>query len=224
MTGRPGAERLRCLPAAGPPTAESDPDANRPGAAGAEPHPMQRVTRQIAFEPGGWTPERAAKIATLFDGMADEWSRRDSADRAGAVLDALQRAEVHGSRCLELGSGTGATTSVLAERFDVVMAVDLSVEMLRRAPDAAGTRVWADASRLPVPAGSIDVAVLVNMFLFPEELRRVLRPTGTVVWVSSAGHRTPIHLEAADVLDALGPAWHGVAGQWGAATWCVARR
>lgn len=116
-----------------------------PGVEQAANHPMREVTRQIAFEPGGWTPGRADKVAALFDGLAAEWNQ-------------------------------------------------------------------------------LDVAVLINMFLFRAELARVLRPNGVIVWISSIGDRTPIYLSAEDLLTALGPAWQGVASSCGEATWCVARR
>src|SRR5581483_8962320 len=113
---------------------------------GSEDHPMRKVTRQVAFDPGGWTGERRGKVETLFD--------------------ALARGEVGGRVCLELGSGTGIATPWLAERFSLVLAVELSAGMLELAPAGVGTRMRADGSRLPLRDGSIDAAVLVNMFLF----------------------------------------------------------
>ncbi len=199
--------------------------AEGPSAEQAVNHPMREVTRQIAFEPGGWTPERAAKVAALFDGLAPEWNQRVGPGRLDAVADALDRGGVRpGGRCLELGSGTGFASGLLAERFEVVAAIDLSMEMLRRAPSGPAQRLAADGAALPLADGTVDVAVLVNMFLFRAELQRVLRPDGVIVWISSIGDRTPIYLPAGDLLEALGPAWHGVASSCGEATWCVARR
>ncbi|MFN0026238.1 MAG: class I SAM-dependent methyltransferase [Acidimicrobiales bacterium] len=199
--------------------------ADGPSGEEAKTHPMRAVTRQIAFEPDGWTPERAAKVTELFNGLAPEWNQRVGTGRLNAVADALDRGAVPGGgRCLELGSGTGFASGLLAERFAVVAAVDLSMEMLRRAPTGPAPRLLADGSRLPFRDHSVDVAVLVNMFLFRQELERVLSPAGVVVWVSSIGDRTPIYLSADDLLEALGPAWHGVASSCGEATWCVARR
>lgn len=219
MTDRvDAAARLRELPARAVP----DPDA--PTDQDGSLSPIRAVTRQIAFDPGGWTPQRAAKIAELFDGLAPQWGERSGPQRRAALTDALERGEVHASVCVEVGSGTGTFTEVLARRFETVLAVDLSPEMLRRAPATVGTRLWADAARLPLGDGSVDAVVLVNMFLFADELARVLRPGGAVVWVSSLGPRTPIYLAPVEVLEALGPGWSGVASAWGEATWCVARR
>lgn len=186
-------------------------------------HPMRHVTRQVAFEPDGWTPARAAKVAALFDGLAPQWHTRLTEGRVETVADALDRGGVTGTSCVELGSGTGFATASLAARFDVVVACDLSSAMLRLAPPVA-PRVQADAARLPLRDGVADVVTLVNMLLFPSEVDRVLAPGGAVVWVNSLGDRTPIHLPAPDVLAALGPGWTGVASGYGRGTWCVARR
>lgn len=191
-----------------------------------ENHPMRQVTRQVAFDPGGWTPERAAKVTALFDDLAAEWHTRDLPSRFDALDDALDRGGPYpdGARVVELGSGTGLATGRIAARFGPVLAMDLAWEMLRRAPSALGPRVQADAAALPVPDGSVDVAVLVNALLFPLELDRVLAPAGALVWVSSIGDQTPIYLSAADVELAMPGSWDGVAATAGWGTWCVLRR
>lgn len=212
--------RLTRLPGVGDPTAH----ATGPSLEDVADHPMRRATREIAFDPGGWTPQRAAEVAALFDGLAPEWDQRIRGERRDAVLDALERGEVAGRTCLELGSGTGFATALLAERFATVLASDLSIEMLRRAPAGAGTRVWADSSRLPVRDGGADAVVLINMFLFRAEVERVLRPGGALVWISSIGARTPIRLAPDELLDALGDGWQAVSSSCGEAVWTVARR
>ncbi len=186
-------------------------------------HPMRTVVRQVAFEPDGWTPERARKVEALFDGLAPEWHTRMGPDRLGALSDALDRGGVTGRVCLELGSGTGFATPILAGRFATVVAMDLSAEMLALAPSVS-PRARVDASKLPVRSASADVIVLVNMLLFPVEMARVLAPAGALVWVNTSGPATPIHLPAADVIAALGEGWSGVSSSAGAGTWCVARR
>src|SRR5690606_13961517 len=98
-----------------------------------------------------------------------------------------------------------------AERFDRVLAVDLAMAMLQRAAEAPGQRVRADCCELPVPDGSVDAVVLVNMLLFPAEVDRVLAPGGCVVWVNSSGESTPIHLRPEEVAAALPGDWAGVA-------------
>ena len=125
------------------------------------------------------------------------------------------------STCVEIGSGTGFATGLLAERFPMVLAVDLSAAMLARAPRGPGHRVRADAAHLPVADRSVDVAVLVNALLFPTELCRVLESHAVVVWVNTSGDQTPIHLPADDVAAALPGDWDGVASTAGSGTWCV---
>jgi SAM-dependent methyltransferase len=199
---------------------EDPPRPNRPEAAD---HPMRAVTRQIALEPGGWTPERRAKVAALFDGLAAEWAERlADPQRTAALEDAYERGGILGGGvCLEVGSGTGANTPSLEARHDQVVALDLSFEMLRRAP---GTRVQADAGASPLRAGSVDVAVLVNAFLFGGEIDRLLAPGGLLVWVNTAGDQTPIHLAADEVERALPGAWDGLASDAGWGSWSVWRR
>lgn len=211
---------LRHLPVVVP----TDPD--QPPFAGPD-HPMRKVTQQIAFEPEGWTDERRSKVAALFDELAPVWHERDAANRHDALSDALERGGPFAPGvCVELGSGVGAFTADLTARFADVVAVDLSFEMLRRAPSQAAPRVQADSGRLPLVDGSVGVAVLVNMFLFPAELSRVVAPDGVIVWVSALGDQTPIYLDAESVSRALAPfgPWEGVASAAGWGTWSVFRR
>ncbi len=185
---------------------------------------MRRVTREVAFDPDGWGPERQAEVEELFDGLADEWHTRDVPGRYDALQDALDRGDIPPGPALELGSGTGLSTPMLAERFDHLVAFDLSLEMLRLAPADAAPRVQADSARLPLADGALAVALVINMLLFPTELDRVLSPDGVLVWVNTSGARTPIYLPADDVVAAMGEGWTGVASEAGTGTWCVARR
>jgi SAM-dependent methyltransferase len=199
-------------------------DTPRPDVGGGPDHPMRIVTHETAFSPASWTPERVAKIAALFDSMASTWSGRDGPDRHLALLDALTRGgPVPSGPCLEVGAGTGDATPFLREQFGHVIALDLSREMLRHTPPL-GSRVQADSSRLPVRTASAAIVALVNMLLFPAEVDRVLAPDGALLWVSTLGDGTPIHLPPADVLAALPGTWDGVSADAGWGTWLVARR
>lgn len=187
-------------------------------------HPMRAVTRQVAFEPDGWTPERRAKVAALFDDLAGDWHTREVPGRYEPLHDALERGGVPTDRpTLELGSGTGLATPLLAGHFERLVALDLSAGMLALAPDLA-PRVRGDSSVLPFPDGALGAVVAINMLLFPAEMDRVLAPDGVLVWINTSGDRTPIHLPADDVVAALPGAWSGRAGEAGNGTWCVARR
>jgi len=77
---------------------------------------------------------------------------------------------------------------------------------------------------LPVRDSSADAVVLVNAFLFPAEVDRVLSRDGALVWVNSSGPQTPIFLPAEDLVAALPGTWIATASQAGEGTWCVLRR
>jgi SAM-dependent methyltransferase len=204
------------------------PDGDPPAGLNAD-HPMRVVTRAVAFDPDGWTERRRAEVAELFDRLADEWHTRDAPGREAPLLDALERgigAAPPAERrvAIDIGAGTGIYTRHLAERFGPLVSLDLSGEMLRRAPRAPALRVQGDASALPMADGSVDVLVLANAFLFPSEVHRALAPAGVVVWVNSRGSDTPIHLTAEEVdaaLGAVGAPWSGVASTAGWGTWSV---
>lgn len=186
--------------------------------------PMQDLTRAIARGDRAWTPERKEQIAALFDSLAPGWKERDAAARHDALRDALARGGPFPSGwCLEVGSGTGNATSDLRAAFDDVASFDLSLEMLRLA-DASTARVRSDASTLPVRAGRAAVVALVNMFLFPDEVVRVLADDGVLLWVSTNGDETPIYLPPSDVVAALPGEWTAVTSQAGWGTWLTARR
>ncbi len=185
---------------------------------------IREVTRQAAFDPASWTPERAARVAELFDGLASEWHTRRNETRTEPLKDALERGAVPDGVCVEVGSGTGFGTRHLRERFGSVVAIDLSMEMLRRAPADAGYRVCADGAALPLADGAARSIVLENALLFPSEIDRVLAPDGALVWVSSNGDRTPIYLPAEDVAAVLPGHWEGRTAEAGWGSWCVLSR
>src|SRR4029078_10960834 len=100
--------------------------------------------------------------------------------------------------------------------FAGVVSLALPRGILRLA-DAGGRRVQADASTLPLRTRSASVVALVNMFLFPAEIARVLADDGVVVWVSTNGDATPIYLAPGDVMRALPGTWQGITADagWG---------
>jgi SAM-dependent methyltransferase len=195
-------------------------------------HPMRLVTRESAFSPEAWTPQRRQEVGAMFDDLAAEWHTRDLPGRTEQLEDACDRGLPAAGwtppprrvTCLEVGSGTGLFTQVLTDRFEQVVAVDLAFEMLRIAPAELAPRVQADAAQLPLADRSVELAVLVNALLFPAEVDRILAPGGAVVWVNSRGSGTPIHLPIEDVADALPGDWSGAASAAGEGTWGVVVR
>ncbi len=193
-------------------------------------HPMRVMTRRAAgLEGRPWDLAARREVGALFDSLAPEWHTRSSPERTRVVLDALDRGEVGGAApgtgtALEIGSGIGAYSGLLGARLGRVLAVDLSMEMLRLAVDEPGLRIRADSCRLPVADGAVDAVVCINMLLFPDEVDRVLAPGGCLVWVNSSGESTPIHLLPEEVAAALPGTWTGVASRAGAGLWAVLRR
>lgn len=199
-------------------------EGHEPTSQGNEDHPMRLMTRRAAglVEPP-WDDDSAREVGAFFDSLAPEWHTRSSPERAAVVRDAIERGDVGGGTVVEVGSGISAYTPMLLARFERVLACDLAFEMLRLAPDGMPV-AQADASRLPLGDGSADAVVLVNMFLFPDEVDRVLAPDGCVVWVNSSGPSTPIHLRPDEVVAALPGEWTGVTATAGAGLWAVVRR
>lgn len=204
-------------------------EGHTPSGLGSDEHPMRIMTRRAAglLEPS-WDDGAREVVARYFDDLAPDWHTRSGPAREAVVADALERGlgsdRVVGDVCVELGSGIGAYTPLLAARWRRVMATEVSAEMLRRAPASPGLRVLADGARLPLADGVADAIALVNCFLFPAEVDRVLGPDGVVVWVNSSGDQTPIYLPPDDVVAALPGAWEAVASEAGVGLWCVARR
>jgi len=190
---------------------------------------MRLATRRAAgLDEGGWKGDLRDEVKAYFDGMAEEWHTRTSPERSDIVRDVLARGvEATGApdgTAVEVGSGIGSYSTLLASRFRRVVAVDLSLAMLQRAPATPGLRVQADGAALPLGDGSAAAVVLINAFLFPAEVARVLVPDGAIVWVNSSGERTPIYLSPDDLLKALPGEWTGTASQAGDGHWCVLRR
>jgi SAM-dependent methyltransferase len=199
---------------------------HRASGLGSDDHPMRIMTRRAAgLTPGGWDAAARGQVETLFDELSCEWHTRTSPQRTAVVLDALDRGGVAGGGvAIEVGSGIGNYSQLLAERFGTVAAVDLSLAMLRLAPQAPATCIQADAADLPFLASCGDAVVLVNALLFPAEVDRVLARDGSVVWVNSSGDQTPIHLRSEEVAAVLPGEWRGVASRAGQGSWCVLRR
>ena len=187
-------------------------------------HPMRTVTREVGAG-SGWSPERAAFVAGVFDELSEGWHTDHSSGlRLAPLEDALDRGGVGRGRLVEIGCGTGAATERIAALRPVATAVDLSPRMLGHADRSAAPFVRADAEALPFAAGSVDVIVLVNMFLFSQEYARILAPDGQLVWISTMGDETPIYLPPQEVIDLLPGDWTATGSCAGTGLWLVARR
>lgn len=106
------------------------------------------------------------------------WIERRRRARVAACVPAFDRA-------LDVGSEDGDAAGAWEAKGGLAILLDVDPSMLRR---AGGARVAADAARLPVAAGSLDVVVLsavlehvVDPAATLDEAARVLRPGGTIV-------------------------------------------
>lgn len=136
--------------------------------------------------------------------LVDRFVRGDLVGAARAAVVAEQIAEMvgdiahAGARVLEIGSGTAALGSVMAERGAEVVATDVSLAWLvlaRRRLDDAGIEgmqlVACTGDHLPFDTGTFDLVVAADVIEHvPDadamvlESNRVLRPDGAL-WVST---------------------------------------
>lgn len=150
----------------------------------------------------------------------DRVALRRSLDRAAATYDAaaVLQAEVRNrllerlsyvsltpATVLDLGCRTGCGARALAERYPqaAVIALELSVVMLRQASEPPFARICADTARLPLRDASVDL--LFSNLALPwcddldeafREFRRVIRPNG-LVHFTTLGPGTLCELRAA---------------------------
>jgi malonyl-CoA O-methyltransferase len=130
-----------------------------------------------------------------------------------ALLERLELTALEPRVVLDLGAGTGHASRALKRRYPhaQVLAVDWSPAMLRVARTRAAwfrpfARLCADAARLPLPPGSVDL--IFSNFMLPwgdpqrlfAESRRVLAPRGFLTFTTLGP----------DTLQELRAAWAGV--------------
>lgn len=156
------------------------------------------VVRQPAAHPGR-VRRASARAAPHYEEAAvlqREVGRR--------LLERLDLVRLVPRRVLDLGCGTGMQARELARRYAdaTVVGVDLSMEMLRTAPDTRSLlerlrgrygwqRVAADMARLPFADGAFDLAwsnLALEWSARPEavfdEVRRCLRPEGLFMFTT----------------------------------------
>lgn len=124
-----------------------------------------------------------------------------------AGLDADDSADV-----LDVGCGNGLYERLLQERSHQgrMVAIDLSLGMLRAAPD--GWRAQADVQALPLPDSSFGVVLAPHMLYHvpsvaaaAHECRRVLRDDGVFVAVTNGKENIRPYLDLVEA--AVGTGW-----------------
>lgn len=148
-----------------------------------------RLIRALDWRGGLASRHGARGYSRLASRFLGGFHARVAADAAASL------AGVAGVTVLDIGSGPGETALLLARELPEarIVGIDPSVEMLEIARDAAGrsgmaervTFVEAGAERIPLPDGSVDLALSTlssHHWSDPRdafaELGRVLRPGG----------------------------------------------
>jgi SAM-dependent methyltransferase len=186
----------------------------------------QERARRLALRPGTWDRHEAAGMRAGFDAAAAGWEDSRGGYRRPVLADALARGgPFRPGRAVEIASGTGLLTPLIAAVWPQVAAVDLSAGMLARS--AARGRVQADASRLPLASGCVAAVVIGDGPLFAAEAARVMAAGAVLVWSNALGDGAPffvpVEVLAAAMTAAAGRGWDAVCSQahWG--SWAVLR-
>jgi SAM-dependent methyltransferase len=186
----------------------------------------QERARRLAMRPGTWDRQEATAMRAGFDAAATGWDDSRGGYRRPVLVDALARGGPFGpGRAVEIASGTGLLTPLIAEVWPEVVAVDLSGGML--AHSAASCRIQADAARLPLADGCAAAVVIGDGPLFAAEATRVMAAGAVLVWSNALGDGAPFFVPAEIVAEAMmaatGRPWDAVHSQahWG--SWAVFR-
>jgi SAM-dependent methyltransferase len=187
------ASRVVALAAGRPATAPA------PDLAGAA-HPARRLLHALLDGEPGDDDAAVAGLREEYARQAPAWQGWTSAqaDYLAPLVDALERnpdLAAKGTVVVDLGTGTGEALPPLLARGSTVVAIDLVREMVREVPPGPRClRVQADVRRLPLASASVDLVVGLNAVPCWDEMSRVLRLGGRVLWVSSFGPRTPLYV------------------------------
>jgi trans-aconitate methyltransferase len=192
--------------------------------------PLPELTRRLAEQPALW-PKVRESLRQSWNRIAPQWEAHLRPDHLAPLEAALER--VHRCRrALDLGTGTGRGARLLRKRFPdaLVVGVDLAEEMVKEAANQGGKPhiryVAADGATLPFVDGAFELITAVNVFIFWEEVTRLLMPGGAIAVEYSLGEATPIYLPVADVqrhLSGVGE-YEFENGRAGRGIWILARK
>lgn len=160
------------------------------------------VTNVVVRRPGLWRVFRPL-LRFEFERAAPIWDAHRTATRTAPYERALDAISTDVRAALDVGTGTGDGALVLANRFPdaTVVGVDLAPAMLAEAARKLDAELRervsfeeADAAKLPYADASFDLVAHSNMIPFFDEIARVLRPGGYVLFSFSGGADTPIYV------------------------------
>jgi SAM-dependent methyltransferase len=187
----------------------------------------QERARRLAMQPGTWDRQEATAMRAGFDAAAAGWDDSRGSYRRPVLADALARGgPFRPGQAVEIASGTGLRTPLIAAVWPEVVAVDLSGGMRARA--AASGRIQADAARLPLADRCAAAVVIGDGPLFAAEAARVMAAGAVLVWSNALGDGAPFFVPAQVLAGAMtaatGRPWDAVHSQahWG--SWAVLRR
>lgn len=161
--------------------------------------PARSGSHSSGSRSGNAAPE--SQVVAMFDGIAPVYDRLNTvmtlgADRRWRAAAVVATGLEEGGSAIDVACGTGKLSAALADRvgpFGRVLGVDVSAEMIARAQTSHRDLVQLEfrlgnALALPVADGEFDAATIAfglrNLSDFEagfRELRRVVRPGGTVV-------------------------------------------
>jgi len=150
---------------------------------------------------------RRRRVRSVYDEIAGHFSKTRAYPWPEVESFLADRPEQPDSTGLDIGCGNGRHAALLGMVVDRVLALDASRELLAEARDRSADDGWdaallqGDAARLPIAAGSVDVALYVaTLHHLPDretrvrslaELSRVLAPGGRgLVSAWSTAHDT----------------------------------
>ena len=154
-------------------------------------------------------PADTRQVRSMFDAIAPTYDLLNSV-LSGGMHRIWERALVGSvptsptGRCLDLCTGTGALVPRLTRKFQTVVGADISPRMLQVARSRFESLpqvewVEADAQRLPFDDASFDCVTVSygirnvpNLELGLSEMRRVVKPGGTIAILEFGTPRNPL--------------------------------
>lgn len=187
-------------------------------------HPSRVALEGVLADPDDGAAWRT--LAQAYHEMSDEWTAfacgqrwYDAPVRAG--LARAQRVDW----ALEVGCGTGQATASLTGFAPRIVATDVNMSMLAKAPALPEARYFAsDVRALPVSTGTVPLLVGLNAVPCVREFDRAIARDGQLLWCTSFGSGTPLYVEPGRLLRLFGRGWQGEAGRAGHGEWTLLSR